>query len=161
MLHFLEGSVYINCKWVSEVAQSCLTLCDTVDCSPAGSSIHGILQARILEWVAISFSRGSSLPRDWTQISHIAGRFFSSWAKGSPKDLLAISPDLALPFAALGNQLSTFCLHKSIDFLILNISNKWNHATCGVWCWLLSCSMSSKSIYAVACNNTSFLFMVK
>ena len=42
----------------SEVAQSCLTLCDPVDCSPPGSSIHGILQARILEWIAISFSRG-------------------------------------------------------------------------------------------------------
>ena len=44
----------------SEVAQSCPTLCDPVDCSPTGSSVHGILQARILEWVAISFSRGSS-----------------------------------------------------------------------------------------------------
>ena len=47
-------------KSESEVAQSCLTLCDPVDCSPPGSSIHGILQARILEWVAISFCRGSS-----------------------------------------------------------------------------------------------------
>ena len=44
--------------------QSCLTLCDPMDCSPAGSSVHGILQARILEWVAISFSRGSSRPRN-------------------------------------------------------------------------------------------------
>ena len=43
-----------------EVTQSCPTLCDPVDCSPPGSSVHGILQARILEWVAISFSRGSS-----------------------------------------------------------------------------------------------------
>ena len=49
---------------VSEVAQSCLTLCDPMDCSPPGFSVHGILQARILEWVAISFSRGSSRPRD-------------------------------------------------------------------------------------------------
>ena len=48
----------------SEVAQSCPTLCDPVDCSPPGSSVHGILQARILEWVAISFSRESSGPRD-------------------------------------------------------------------------------------------------
>ena len=46
------------------VAQLCLTLCDPMDCSPPGSSVHGILQARILEWVAISFSRGSSQPRD-------------------------------------------------------------------------------------------------
>ena len=48
------------------VTQSCPTLCNHVDCSPPGSSVHGILQARILEWVAISFSRGSSQPRDQT-----------------------------------------------------------------------------------------------
>ena len=51
-----------------EVTQSCLTLCDPVDCSPPGSSVHGILQARILEWGAIAFSRGSSRPRDRTQV---------------------------------------------------------------------------------------------
>ena len=66
-------------KW-SEVAQSCPTLCDPVDCSPPGSSVHGILQARILEWVTISFSRGSSRPRDWTRVSHIGGRRFNLWA---------------------------------------------------------------------------------
>ena len=55
----------------SEVAQSCLTLCDPVECSPSGSSVHGILQARILEWVAISYSRGSSHPRDRTQVSFL------------------------------------------------------------------------------------------
>ena len=43
-------------------------------------TVHGILQARILEWVAFPFSRGSSQPRDWTQVSHIAGGFFTSWA---------------------------------------------------------------------------------
>ena len=48
----------------SVVAQSCLTLCDPMDCSPPGSSVHGIFQARILEWVAIPFSGGSSGPRD-------------------------------------------------------------------------------------------------
>ena len=64
----------------SEAAQSCLTLCDPMDCSPPGSSVHGILQARILEWVAISFSRGSSLPGDRTQVSCIAGRHFNLWA---------------------------------------------------------------------------------
>ena len=62
---------------VSQVAQSCPTLCDPVDCSPPGSSVHGILQARILEWVAISFSRESSQPRDRTQVSRIAGRCFN------------------------------------------------------------------------------------
>ena len=62
------------------VAQSCVTLCDPVDYSSPGSSDHGILQARILEWVAISSSRGSSPPRDWTQVSCIAGRFLTIWA---------------------------------------------------------------------------------
>ena len=55
----------------NEVTQSCLTLCDPVDCSLPGSSVHGILQARILEWVAISFSRGSSQPRDQAWVSCI------------------------------------------------------------------------------------------
>ena len=58
----------------SEAAQSCPTLCDPMDCSLPGSSVHGIFQARILECVAISFSRGSSRPRDQTWVSHIAGR---------------------------------------------------------------------------------------
>ena len=59
------------------------TLCDPVDCSLPGSSVHGILQARILEWVAIPFSRGSSQPRDQTLISYVsslAGRFFTTSA---------------------------------------------------------------------------------
>ena len=63
-------------EWVL-LAQSCLTLCDTIDYNPPGSSVHGILQARILEWVTISFSRGSSPPRDQTWISCFAGRFFT------------------------------------------------------------------------------------
>ena len=66
-------------KW-SEFAQSCPTLCDPMDCSLPGFSVHGIFQARVLEWVAISFSRGSSWPRDWTQVSYIAGRYFTLWA---------------------------------------------------------------------------------
>ena len=61
------------------VAPSCLTLCNPMDCSLSGSSIHGVFQARVLEWVAISFSRGSFWPRDQTQISLIAGRFFTIW----------------------------------------------------------------------------------
>ena len=61
----------------SEVAQSCSTLCDPMDCGLPGSSVRGILQARVLEWVAISFSRVSSQPRDRTQVSHIPGRCFN------------------------------------------------------------------------------------
>jgi len=60
----------------STIAQSCLTLWDPVAYSPPGSSVHGILQVRILEWVAIPFSRESSQPRDQTRVSCTAGRFF-------------------------------------------------------------------------------------
>ena len=56
-----------------KAAQSCPTLCKPMDCSLPGSTVHGILQARILEWVAIPFSRVSSQPRDGTQDSHITG----------------------------------------------------------------------------------------
>ena len=62
------------------VAQSCLTLWDTMDCSPPGSFLHGISQARTLEWVAIPLSRASSWPRDQTQVSSTVGRFFTIWA---------------------------------------------------------------------------------
>ena len=55
-----------------------------MDCSPPGASVHGILQARTLEWIAIAFSRGSSQPRDWTQVCCPAGRFFTIWATGKP-----------------------------------------------------------------------------
>ena len=79
-----------NASWLREaeaqvgglVAQSCLTLCGPMDCRPPGSSVHGILQARILEWVAIFFSRGSPPLKDRTQVSCIAGRFFTAWAPG-------------------------------------------------------------------------------
>ena len=74
-----EMTPWSEVKW-SGVAQSCPTLCNPMDCSPAGSSIHGIFQARVLDWVAISFPRGSSWPRNQTLVSRIAGRLFTIWA---------------------------------------------------------------------------------
>ena len=84
--------VVLTCKYKSKyskveknvnmkvlVTDSCPTLCQPMDCSPLGSSVHGILQARILEWVAISFSRGSSWPRDPIWVSCTSGRFFTIW----------------------------------------------------------------------------------
>ena len=71
-------------KEKSEVAQSCPTVCNPVDCSLPGFSIHGILQARILEWGAISFSRGSFQPKDRTWVSCIAGRRFTLKPPGKP-----------------------------------------------------------------------------
>ena len=61
------------------VTQSCPTLCNNMDSSPPGSCVHGILQARILEWVVIPFSRGSSQSKDWTWVSCIAVRFYIIW----------------------------------------------------------------------------------
>ena len=78
---FYKCWVFTNtCVCICLCAQSCPTLCDPMGCSLPGSSVHGILQARILAWVAISFSKGSSQPRDQTWVSCIAGRFFTIWA---------------------------------------------------------------------------------
>ena len=71
------------CYWngvLCLVTQLCLTLFKPRNCSPPGSWVHGILQVRILEWVAMPSSKGSSQLRNWTQVSHIAGRFFNIWA---------------------------------------------------------------------------------
>ena len=70
-----------------KLLQPCLTLCNPIDCSPPDSSVYGIFQARILEWVAMSSSRGSSQLRDQTHISCIAGRFFTMEPPGKPSTL--------------------------------------------------------------------------
>ena len=78
-VHGESGSrVLVICEVVGGlVAKSCLSLCDPMDWSLPGSSVHRILQARILEWIDIPFSRGSPRPKDWTWVSYIAGRFFT------------------------------------------------------------------------------------
>ena len=75
----------------SEVAQSCLTLCDPMDCSLPGPFVHGIFQARVLVWVTISFSRGSSWPRDRTWVSCIAGRCLTIWATREAQTVVPLS----------------------------------------------------------------------
>ena len=75
---FTLGFLQSNYDPFALIAQSCPTLCNPMDYSPPGSAVYGILQARILEWVAVPFSRGSSKPRDLTQVSHTAGRLFTS-----------------------------------------------------------------------------------
>ena len=91
------GSIRELNRWKNEVTvccakllQSCRTVCNPMTYSPPGSSVHGILQAIVLEWIAISFSSGSSWPRDWTQVSHIVDRRFTIWATrevGEPNHL--------------------------------------------------------------------------
>ena len=90
-LWLTEASLWVSIIWslswiffhvkrvdACSVSKSCLTLRDPIDCSPPGSSVHGIFQARILEQVVTAFSRGSSPPRDWIHIHYISGRFFTT-----------------------------------------------------------------------------------
>ena len=84
VLHYLPVKVKVL------VTRSCPTLRDSMDCSPPGFSVHGILQARILEWVTIPISRGSSWPRDQIKVSCIAGRFFIVRATTIPYSLLKV-----------------------------------------------------------------------
>ena len=91
---FTETVTHVVVSWKKQIFNSasvhegswcscvliCPTLCDSLDCSLPGSSVYGILQARLLEWIATSSSRGSSQPRNWTCVSCIAGGFFTKWA---------------------------------------------------------------------------------
>ena len=98
------------------VANSCPTLCDPMDCSPPGSSVHGISQSWILEWVAISSSRGSSRPRNQTRVPCPAGRFFTVWATREAQ----FHPELplSLPSVVLSKPRKTFdSFHISHSFL--------------------------------------------
>ena len=107
LLSCIWGHHYHNSKFhesESEVAQSCPTLSDPMDCSLSGFPIHGIFQARVLEWIAISFSRGSSRPRGQTWVSHIAGRRFTIWATSAWVTVILVAslpPISSLPSAPL------------------------------------------------------------
>ena len=81
LLHWQAGSLPLApCAAAAKLLQSCPALCDPMDYSPPGPTVPGLLQAGILEWVAIPFSRASSWPRDQTWVSYIASRFFTIWA---------------------------------------------------------------------------------
>ena len=104
-------------KSESEVTQLCLTVWDPMDCSPPGSSIYGIFQARILEWVVIFFSRESSWPRDRTHISHIAGRLFTLWVTKESHLQPCLLPKWKLPAHTVGK-------HSSCSYQILSSLQK-------------------------------------
>ena len=87
------------------VTQLCPSLCNPVDCSLPGTSVHGILQTRILEWVAISFSRGPSRPRDQPWVSCIASRFFTICATRETQKIIPIRTSKPSPKAALPRNL--------------------------------------------------------
>jgi len=75
-----QSLLWVYCCCPCLVTKLCLILCNPMDCDPPGSSVHGILQAGILEWIAIFFSRGSSRPRDWTQVSCLGRHILYHWA---------------------------------------------------------------------------------
>ena len=116
------------------VTQSNPTLSDPMDCSLPGSSVHGILQARILEWVAISF-RGSSWPRDWTWVSSIAGRFFyhlSHWVSSmyyaaAAAELLQLCPTLCDPIdgSPPGSPIYGILQARILEWVAISFSNAW------------------------------------
>ena len=114
----------MSLRW-GEVTQSCPTLCDPTDRSLPGSSIHGIFQARILEWVAISFSRGSSRPRDQTEVSRIVDRRFTVWATREKSLLTWVSlffhPDMLKRSGYCSADCSTSC-----SFLVASIWHLWS-----------------------------------
>ena len=101
----LDPISHYNGSMCAKSLQSCLTLCDPVHCSPPASSVHGILQARILEWVAGPSSRASSWSRNRTRVScilWIAGRVFTAESPGKPSDIhifLYVPPHRALNLA--------------------------------------------------------------
>ena len=107
-------------KWRSEFAQLCPTLCNPVDCSPPGSSVHEISQARIVEWVAISFPRGSSQPRDQTLVSCTAGRYLGEnkycWINWVMKSIVLTQVTLSMHMETLSDFLFVLII---FPFLIL------------------------------------------
>ena len=104
------------------VTQTCLTLYNPVDCNQLGSSFHGIFQARILEWVVIPFSTGSSRPRDQTQISCIAGGFLTIWA---PREALFC----VCVFKSYSLQLTcAFIAPGTLSFLLRVIFSEMSHS---------------------------------
>ena len=122
----LSSLVIFLCCALYLVTQSCPTLRDSMDCSPQASLSIGSLQVRILEWVAISFSKESFQPRDWTHISHISGRFFMVWAPGKPKPTNLKIRDFFLVVIRMETMFCTaFCiLSASQTFSVLD--KFWN-----------------------------------
>ena len=118
-----------RCLLKVKVAQSCLTLCNPMNCT-----VHGILQARILEWVAFPFSRGSSQPRDWTQVSRIAGGFFTIWATREAQKPIA-GTQIALWWGPQGKELRLPTHSQESELLGSGSSSPVRHSDD---CWLSS-----------------------
>ena len=130
----IHSNLYIHmCACVhAKLLQLCLTLCDSMDCSLPGSSVYGILQARILEWVAMPSFRGSSQSRDWIQVSCIAGGFFTFWANREAQSPLSVQfLRLTLKSPSSENQQgSAFESHKIIAKKEIVVKGHMNTSCC-------------------------------
>ena len=117
--------IVLICK-VKWSRQSCPTLCDPMDCSLPGSSVHGIFQARTLEWVSISFSGGSSQPRDRTQVSCIVGRHFYHLSHQGSRSSLIISDVeyLFMCFFTWASSLVDPCFFKNQGFNVVRYTER-------------------------------------
>ena len=139
-------------KW-SEVIQSCPTLCDPMDCSLPGSSVHGIFQAIVLEWTAISFSRGSSQPRDQTRVSHIVDRRFTIWATQSNLQIHCNFYQIAMAVSTeLEQKNLTVCMetHKTPNSQSNLEKAKWSRRNQASWLQTLLKSYSNQNSMVLA-----------
>ena len=105
--------------WLFATA-SCLTLCNRLDCSLPGSSVYGIFQARTLERIAISYSRGSSWPRDWTHVSCIAGVFFTVWATSETREEMNSLKNSEM-------KKTSRCMDLCVPGWAASLSHAWKH----------------------------------
>ena len=118
-----ETSIYFLFTLWSEVAQSCVTLCSPMDCSLPGSSIHGIFQARVLEWVAISFSSGSPQPRDGIWVSYMQTDALPSEPPGKPFYSILILKCIILHFLAFCKGIISPAIKEAfleVELLVIN-----------------------------------------
>ena len=134
------------------VTQWCPTLCNPMDCSPSGSSVPGILQARILEWAAVSFSRVSSQDRDWNCVSCIEGFLYQLNHQGSPDKLRITSYCWLTVLWQVGTFCIFFCKNLIKLFIIIRISVVWRFMPY-IWCsfvLFLRCVSISSLIFILA-----------
>ena len=133
-------------KWSENCSLLCLTLCDPMDCSPPGSSVHGIFQAGILEWVATPLSRGSSRPRDWPQVSCIAGPFFTIWAtKEALNEVRSIQKVKSSIQIYLSNKCLLRILAKAVSCVVSGINHRDKDQWLSLRWWNLGASLKEQS----------------
>ena len=124
------SSLKLSPMYECSVTKSCPTLCNPMDCSPPGSSIHRVSQSRIPEWVAISFSRGSSQSRGWTDVSYIGRRILYHWAT---RAALRLSP----PEIQIHCWLSVMTEHCSLGHCVLPPAPPTTRTFCESVTWIL------------------------